>query len=458
MASFHINEVIKATRGTVLQSGSILNFQDVSTDTRTIQPGSIFIALIGERFDGHHFLPEAVKKGASCLVVSRKPPKGEVPENVTAVLVKDTKKALEDLAHLHRMRFNIPVVAVTGSNGKTTTKDMIKSILSTKFHVCATQKNFNNEIGLSKTLLSLTAEDDVCVVEMGMRGLGQIKGLCRIAMPTIGVVTNVGTSHIGILGSQENIAKAKGELIESLPPNGIAILNEDDPYVKKMGSLFKGQIIGYGIKGPHTVYGKDIEYDADSTRYVCRCFDEAFKVHLKLLGLHNVYDALAATAAARVLGISTNKIQKALGDFVPADLRQTIRRINGVSVLDDSYNANPLSMEMAFRSLKQMKGNRRYLVLGDMGELGKFSEKLHYETGVRAAEMGFDGMITVGPMSYHTAEGARENGMKQIFSCDTIEEACQKIKEWVNPGDLVLIKGSHSMRMDRIPNLWKESS
>ena len=297
MASFTLGEILKAVSGVLLQQGSHEYCTGVNTDTRTISPGELFIALQGNTFDGHHFLNDACINGAS------------------------------------------------------------------------TQKNFNNEIGLSLTLLSMTPETEACVVEMGMRGLGQIAELCRIAAPTIGVVTNVGTSHIGILGSQENIAKAKGELIESLPDKGIAILNEDDPYVIRMGDTFSGNIIGYGVNGNYTVHGSRIQYENNCTKYVCTCFDEAFKVKLNMLGIHNVYNALAATATARVLGIDVNRIQKALSEFLPGAQRQFFTEINGVTVIDDSYNANPLSMEMAFHAMRQVNGKHYFLVLGDMGEL-----------------------------------------------------------------------------------------
>ena len=225
MASFTLGEILKAVSGVLLQQGSHEYCTGVNTDTRTISPGELFIALQGNTFDGHHFLNDACINGASMVIISERSSFKAVPRTVSVILVKNTQTALEALAHFYRMKFDIPVVAVTGSNGKTTTKDMIAALVASKLNVCATQKNFNNEIGLSLTLLSMTPETEACVVEMGMRGLGQIAELCRIAAPTIGVVTNVGTSHIGILGSQENIAKAKGELIESLPDKGIAILN-----------------------------------------------------------------------------------------------------------------------------------------------------------------------------------------------------------------------------------------
>lgn len=455
MASFTIEEIERACGAQLLKRGREPSMDGVSTDTRTIETGNLFLALKGENFDGHAFLKKACEEGASGVILSDASFAAEVPSDVSAFLVKNTKKALEDLAHFHRMRFHVPVIGITGSNGKTTTKDMTTALLSSRFHVCATQKNFNNEIGLSMTLLSMTKETEVCVVEMGMRGFGQIAELCAIASPTIGIVTNVGTSHIGILGSQENIAKAKAELIEALPKDGTAILNGDDPFVKAMGDSFEGRVISYGLAGRYTVRGTDARYEASQTQFICTSFDEAFRVKLHLLGVHNVYDALAAIAAARVLGVDSRKIQRAFADFYPIGQRQTLLTIAGISVMDDSYNANPLSMEMAFGSLKQIPASHHYLVLGDMGELGEMEEALHQETGKKAAAMGFDGLITVGPLSRHLASAAKEGGMMSVFSYDTCEEAAEKLAALAKAGDAVLVKGSHYMHMEKVPMLLR---
>lgn len=455
MASFTIEEIERACGAQLLKRGREPSMDGVSTDTRTIETGNLFLALKGENFDGHAFLKKACEDGASGVILSDASFAAEVPSDVSAFLVKDTKKALENLAHFHRMRFHVPVIGITGSNGKTTTKDMTTALLSSRFHVCATQKNFNNEIGLSMTLLSMTKETEVCVVEMGMRGFGQIAELCAIASPTIGIVTNVGTSHIGILGSQENIAKAKAELIEALPKDGTAILNGDDPFVKAMGDSFEGRVISYGLAGRYTVRGTDARYEASQTQFICTSFDEAFRVKLHLLGVHNVYDALAAIAAARVLGVDSRKIQRAFADFHPIGQRQTLLTIAGISVMDDSYNANPLSMEMAFGSLMQIPASHHYLVLGDMGELGEMEEALHQETGKKAAAMGFDGLITVGPLSRHLASAAKEGGMTSVFSYDTCEEAAEKLAALAKAGDAVLVKGSHYMHMEKVPMLLR---
>lgn len=455
MASFTLSEILKATNGTIFRKGHTESVSGVSTDTRTIQKGELFVPLIGENFDGHNFLETAVSAGATCVLASEIDKADALPMSVTVVHVENTLKALENLARFHRLRFSIPVIAVTGSNGKTTTKDMTAAIVSSTFHTCATKKNFNNEIGLSQTLLGLTKEDQVCVVEMGMRGFGQIDELCHIACPTIGIVTNVGTSHIGILGSRENIAKAKSELVRNLPDSGIAILNSDDEFVSRMDTLCKGKSLYFGIEHGADVKGDSLVFKSDETDYVCKTEKDSFSVSLHMLGIHNVYDALAATAAGLLVGVPVEAIQKTLNSFIPQSASQKLYEVRGAKVLDDSYNANPLSVEMAFRALSQIPAKRRILVLGDMLELGEFSDTLHYDIGRAAAKSGADILIALGPLSRMTAKGARDNGMKTVICCDDCEEAAVYLRKYAVCGDAVLIKGSHAMHMETIAGLWE---
>lgn len=454
MASFTLEEIKKASGGKILYGDNLQVIAGVSTNSRSISQGELFIPLVGETFDGHAFLDQAIAKGASAVLVSE-PEKRPADESVPVILVKNTKLALERIAEWHRKRFSIPVVAITGSNGKTTTKDMITSILRSKYKVCATPFNFNNEIGLSKTILHIEETTDICVTEMGMRGFGQIAELCSIAHPTIGVITNVGTSHIGLLGSRENIGKAKKELIDALPAEGTAVLNQDDALVKQMGDTYVGKVIGYGIHGKYPVHASAIEYTEAGTEFVCHCFDEAFKVKLPLFGEHNVYDALAAIATARILGVSAVRIAKALDAFQTEGSRQRIMKINGITVVDDSYNANPLSMEMALRAAMQLRGNKRFLILGDMGELGDNAAKYHYELGKKAGQMGFDGLIALGTLSRNTADGAEDAGVSIVNRVMSCEDAASAIAKLATSDDVVLIKGSHAMHMDQIPEIWK---
>ncbi len=455
MADFTIEEILEATGGRLLQRGEANVAHGVSTDTRTLEPGALYIPLIGENFDGHTFLKKAAEAGANAVLLSDAARAKELPETVSVIAVRDTLRALEDLARLHRMRFDIPVVAVTGSSGKTTTKDMLTAILETTFSVCSTKKNHNNEIGLSETLLSLTPAHEAVVTEMGMRGLGQIAELADVARPTMGLVTCVGTAHIGILGSQENIARAKGELIEALPDDGVAVLNADDPYVSAMHSLFGGRVLYYGVDRHRDVYATDIVPKPEGTAYICHIGETAFPVTLRLLGIHNVYDALAATAAAASLGVSPGNIQKALGDFVSRSDSQKLLKIGEVTVLDDSYNANPLSVEMALDALIQLGGRRRIAVLGDMLELGASEKEQHYRIGRKAAALGLDLLITVGDLSAETARGARDGGMTAVAEVSDPKEAAEMLRRETVSGDTVLIKGSHAMHLETVAAYWR---
>ena len=455
MAEFTIEEILQATGGRLLQKGEAAAVTGVSTDTRTLSKGALYIPLIGENFDGHAFLGKAAEAGAGVVLMSDVARSEGLPASVSAIAVPDTLQALEDLARFHRSRFDIPVVAVTGSSGKTTTKDMLTAILETTFSVCSTKKNHNNEIGLSETILSLNAGHEVLVTEMGMRGLGQIAELADVARPTMGLVTCVGTAHIGILGSQENIARAKGELIEALPKDGVAILNADDPYVSAMHSLFAGRSLYYGVETRRDVYATDISFGASGTTYTCHVGETSFPVTLRLLGIHNVYDALAATAVAVSLGVSAENIQKALEAFVSRSDSQKLLKIGEVTVLDDSYNANPLSVKMALDALTQLGGRRRFAVLGDMLELGASEKEQHYEIGKRVAALGFDRLIAVGPLSCETARGARDGGMTAVAEVSGPADAADILSRETAPGDVVLIKGSHAMHLETVVAHWR---
>lgn len=458
MAFFTTEDIVEATKGRLIRRGRADGCRGVSTDTRTIQQGELFVPLTGEHFDGHRFIPQAVQKGASAVVASETLPEGTPLEGLSVIEVEDTLQALEDLARFHRQRFSIPVVAVTGSNGKTTTKDMISAVLGTKYRVCHTEKNFNTEIGLSWTILNLKQDDEVCVTEMGMRGLGQIAELCRIACPTIGVVTNVGTAHIGILGSQKNIQKAKEELVQSLPPSGVAVLNGDDPLVREMADRFGGQVCFYGLEENWPVSATGIHAEGGTVDFQCRCFGDSFAVHLPVPGIHNVYDALAAIAVGHQLGVPQAMMQEALARFAPQGDSQKIETIGGALVLNDCYNANPLSMDMAFRAFSQLPGYRHILVLGDMLELGTYAEEMHREMGRKAAAFHFDEMVTVGTMARWLADEARKAGMNRVVSFDDCQAVGAYLRSIVHDGDAVLIKGSHAMHMETIPDFWKGAS
>lgn len=445
MAEFTLDEIIQATGGVSGTKGKI-KFTTVCTDTRRITEGCLFVALQGEKFDGHGFLREAADKGAAGAIVSS----GKAADGMVCIEVPDTLAAYQQLARFHRRRFAIPVVAVTGSSGKTTTKEMIAAVLETKFKVLKTEKNFNNEIGLPQTLLALTAEHEACVVEMGMRGFGQIQALAAIAEPTIGVLTNVGTSHMELLGSQENIAKAKGELVEAIDKEGTVILNEDDHFVKGMARLTSGKVLSYGIDHNATVTGSHLRCKKDGIKFTCKCYDEVFDVFLPMLGVHNVYDALAAIAVGRVLGLVSLQIKRALGSFAGIPMRQEIMPFRDFVLLNDAYNANPSSMIESARALGQLEGKRKIAMVGDMLELGDYSEEGHRQVGRVLGEEGYEIVYTLGEQAAYIGAAAREAGVPEVYSCTSQADAAEKYLKASRKGDVILLKGSRGMQMELI--------
>ncbi|MCI5837382.1 MAG: UDP-N-acetylmuramoyl-tripeptide--D-alanyl-D-alanine ligase [Veillonellaceae bacterium] len=455
MACFSEEEIRRATGATLVSGSAARPTTSVATDSRTIAAGALFVALRGERFDGHDFVAKAVESGAAAVLVERAV--DNLPANVAQWVVSDTLRALQDLARFHRRRFSIPVVAVTGSNGKTTTKEMIAAVLAEKYLVCKTEKNYNNEIGLPLTLLQLTEEHGACVVEMGMRGRGQIAELAAVAEPTVGVVTNVGVAHIEILGSQKEIAAAKQELIEALPETGTAVLNVDDPRVAEMAGVARCRVIGCGFQPSAMVRAIDVQYAEGRTKFTCRLFDEVFALTLQLLGEHNVYNALLAIAVGRVLGVNSRRIRQAFQNLSPEGQRQEVVRLGGIQFINDAYNANPVSLAMALKTLFQFGEGRKVAVLGDMLELGERARAFHREMGTAVAQVGVAVLLTVGDLAAEMIEPAAAAGV-ETHACRSTKEALAVLRELLHDGDIVLVKGSHSMHMENIITDWKEGN
>lgn len=449
MAAFTSEEVIQATGARLLKPASPVSFSDVCTDTRAIAKGSLFVAFKGASFNGHDFVAQALDAGAAGAIVSEVRPEYE---GLTAPLfvVPGTLKAYQDLARFHRRRFSIPVIAVTGSVGKTSTRNMIATVLSEKYHVLQTEKNFNNEIGLPKTLLQLTPEHEACVVEMGMRGLGQIAELAAIGEPTIGVVTNVGKSHIELLGSQENIARAKSELVQALDEKGTAVLNGDDPFVRPMTSLCKGTSVLYGTQDDADVQAEHIVCDEQGVRFQCRGFGSTFDVAVPVIGRHNVYNALAAITAGHLTGLSVEEIQRGLAAYRGMAMRQELLHIGPYTFINDTYNANPASMAEAIRTLDLLTKGRKIAVLGGMGELGDWAKREHQAIGRLVAQTGLDALITMGDLAKDIADAAKSEGMTAVYTTDTHEQAAHQLQSLIRDGDTVLLKGSRSFAMEKI--------
>ena len=450
MAAFTEAEIIQATGAKVLRQGrNDMVYTGIETDTRTIGEDAVFVALRGEKFDGHDFVEQAVSSGAAAVIVEDGK-RFYVDGDYAIFVVADTLKAYQDLARFHRCRFMLPVVAVTGSAGKTSTRSLIATVLGQKYNVLQTEKNFNNEIGLPRTLLQLTKEHGVCVVEMGMRGRGQIKELADIAEPTVGVVTNVGKSHIELLGSQANIAKAKAELVEALDSEGTAVLNQDDKRAAAMAGQCRGKVVGYGIENDAPVMAGNIKNDEKGLTFTCRCFDQIMDVHMPVIGVHNVYNALAAVAVGRLLGLSEHQMQRGLAEYHGVPMRQELVHTDSVTFINDAYNANPASMTEAVNMLVTLAGGRTVAVLGGMLELGDWMREEHEKIGVFLAKKGVNVLITLGDEALYIAKAAKEAGLMNIYSVTTHAEAADILHNIMKPGDTVLLKGSRSFAMEKI--------
>jgi UDP-N-acetylmuramoyl-tripeptide--D-alanyl-D-alanine ligase len=428
----------------------------VSTDTRAISPGSAFVALRGERFDGHDFLAEAARAGAACAVVAADRAAG-LPPGLPLLAVPDTLEALGGIARFHRRRFDVPVVGVTGSNGKTTTREMIAAILATRGPVLKTEGNLNNEVGVPLTLLRLGPEHQAAVIEMGMSHRGEIARLTAIAEPRVGVVTNAFPAHLEGLGSVDGVADAKGELYKGLPPDGIVVANADDPRMLRRALKSGRKVLTFaaGRDRKADVALLDVlEQGPEGISFLLGVGTKELTVRLPLVGEHNAVNAAAAAAAALALGCSDREIVRGLADVRPVGRRLRVDRLpSGVLLVDDCYNANPASMKAALRTVRQLAGSGRALAaLGDMLELGAAEDDLHRELGRDAAAAGLSGLATFGPRSRLTHEAALAAGLDpaSAFHTEDPHALAAFVRERLRPGDALLVKGSRGMKLERL--------
>ncbi len=439
--------------------GKNVEFTGLTTDSRAVKAGELFVAFSGENFDGHNYCVKAVELGATGVLVS-KDVEG-LPEDVAVFKVPNTLKAFQEIARAYRRSFaDLKVFAITGSNGKTSTKDLLAACLGAKYNVVKTQGNFNNEIGLPKTLLNITADTDIAVVEMGMRGLGQIAELCEIAEPDSGLISNVGETHMELLGSMENIGKAKGEIVENLPADGFAVLNGDNEYVVAAAGKTKAKVVFFGLSEACDYRGSDIVTTGLGTTFTCteKATGKAVQVKLQLIGEHNVYNALSAIAGAACYGVTLEESVKALATARLTGSRQEIIYIGDITFINDAYNASPASMEAALKTLaeakKAAKNARTIAVLADMLELGAISEDGHRRVGKWAVENGTDFILTYGDEAAYIADEAKKLG-GNVQHCADRHEAANVLRTIANAGDIILLKGSHSMQVDKMLELFK---
>jgi UDP-N-acetylmuramoyl-tripeptide--D-alanyl-D-alanine ligase len=449
------------TGGDVVYGSPDLMVNGFVIDSRQAIRGSAFVALPGEKVDGLGFVGAAFDAGARVAVVSHWD--GEVaraqlegrPGDHAVVLVADTAAALTALAAYHRSRLHCRVIGITGSTGKTSTKDFLAAALGARFRVVATKGNRNNELGVPLTLLDAGADTDVLVVEMGMRGPGQIESLCDLARPDAGLVTNIGQTHMELMGSQEAIVAAKGELVRCISADGAVFLNGDDSLTRELASASAASITWYGVTEGVDVRASDLEVDESGCPTVTLAAgEESARVRLPVPGRHNAYTAAAATAVALWMGVPLDDIAAALEQVTVSDMRmQVFTAANGVTVVNDAYNASPTSMRAAVAALADMKAEgSRIAVLGDMAELGTLSELAHFKLGEDVARSGIEALVTVGELARHIGDGARVAGMDAdaVRACASVDEASEVLDDLARSGDIVLVKASRSVGLERV--------
>ncbi len=451
MCAWTFEEILRATGGVPGHgwSGTPL-FSAICTDTRDVLPGALFVPLRGERFDGHQFVHQALDSGAAASLWAR----DEVPAGLPTdrlIRVHDGLQAYQALGRENLLRLGVPVLAVTGSVGKTTTKDLLASLLRSRFRVHCTRLNYNNEVGVPRTLLELQSHHEMVVLEMAMRGPGQIRELARLAPARVGIITHIGESHLEFLGSREAIADAKAELLEEMPTSGLAILPRHSPFFQRMAARARGPVLTFSGEGPADwtavrvhplgMEGSDIEV---------RHPEGTSRVRFGLPGRHNVSNLLAALAAAREFGLTCEEVAEPLASFRPSGLRTEVLRLpDGTTLLNDSYNAAPSSMRGALEVLSGAPG-RRVAVLGDMLELGAAEEDFHREIGEAVARTGVAVLVAVGDRSRVLARAARLAGVPTVHWTLEREEAWSLVRAEVRAGDAVLIKASRGIGLDVI--------
>ncbi len=454
MNSLKVSDLLNATGGKLMCGSLVSRIAGISTDTRSVKQGEIFFALHGDNYDGHNFIEQALSNGAVGAVISA----GKKIENlslngsgkVALIEVSDTLKALGDLAKYYRQNLQTKFIAVTGSNGKTTTKDMVYHILKDFKNVSRSRKSFNNFIGVPLTIFGADLTHDFCIVEMGTNAPGEIKRLSEIISPDFTILTNISHTHLEGLGSIEGVANAKAEFIENMDEDGTLITNADDAWCSQIASRFNGKVISFGFGENARIKASKVKRNKSGFAFTV---NESFTINLPVLGKHNIYNSLAAIALCNAVGVRMEEMCERFVGFKLPPMRMEKRVCGDVIAINDGYNSSPSSMSAALDELSQLPApGRRIFVCGDMLELGKDTERLHKEIGKRIASSKVDILWTVGPFSRFVAEGAIANGMssENVFSYDTSEETCSLVASQLRSKDTVFIKGSRRMKLERV--------
>lgn len=452
MQTITLAQLVSAVNGTLL--GEYRDMETtidiLDTDSRTVHPGALFLPLVGERFDGHNYIDAALNNGAAGTFTDRE--LTEYRGDKFYVKVENTELALRDLAVWYKSQFPIPFVAVTGSVGKTTAKDMIACVLGQKYHVLKTEGNFNNNLGLPLTVLRLEPKHEMCVLEMGMDRFGEIDYLAGAVKPDVGVITNIGDAHIERLGSRENIFKAKCEMLPHVKKEGLLVLNGDDDFLPTLRGKTQTPAVFCGR-------GTELNYRAavtggDGLSFISCCVETPGMkedVEIPALGEHMIYPVTMAAAVAEYFGLTREEITRGLSSFIPTKMRMNVhKRADDIAILDDCYNANPQSMRAAISVLSGSRSAVKVAVLGDMLELGEFSEELHTGVGAFMGGKGIDCLVAVGPECRRMVEGARKAGVPNTFHCEDKAAAMEVLKHWLREDTTFLVKASRGMRLEEI--------
>lgn len=446
-----VDKIVQMCECTVISRGTASTVEKFCSDTRIIEKNDLFISLKSETADGITYIKEALENGAMGVITEYNIPEKIVNKynNKLILKVKNITDSIQKIAKYKRTLYDIPIVAVTGSVGKTSTKDIIASVVGKKYNVTKTKGNYNNHIGVPLTILSWNENTEAAVVEMGMNHFGEIELLTNIVKPTIAIITNIGTAHIGILGSRENILKAKMEILDGLTPNGCIILNNDNDLLNKC-DIKKYRKITYGIENSSNYVAYDIARNETYTEYKIKINDKEEKVYVPVPGDHFIYNSLCAIAVGKKLNIETDKIIEGIKTFEITGKRNEILEINDIKIMNDYYNASYDSMKASLEVLSNIKATRRLAILGDMLELGEYAEKLHSMVGEEVAKNKIDVLCTVGELSKSTAKTAKTLGTKEVYQFSTNEECINKLGEIVRKNDAILIKASNAMHFGEI--------
>jgi UDP-N-acetylmuramoyl-tripeptide--D-alanyl-D-alanine ligase len=456
--SFSLQDILDSTGGRLIRDTPSEIFGGISIDSRTIKRGDLFVALRGINFDGHQFVQEAMEKGGEGVLIEHEAlgQKGTIAAMEKAVIVVgDTLRALGDIAHFSRKKYPIPLIAVAGSNGKTTTKEIIATLLEGSFRILKTWGNRNNLVGLPLTLLDLSPDHNMAVVEMGMNVKGEIKRMTEIANPDVGLITNISEAHLGGFGTFEELIKEKGELWDTMRPDGVIVANQDDVNVMKLAEGYPGKGVTFGLEVPSDVMARGIHIEGEKgTRFTLSLKGEEVEVTLPMMGISSLYNALAGTAVATVFGVQLEQIKERLERVKPFPMRMEIIRLEGgTTIINDAYNANPRSMELALKALSEVRGaGRGIAVLGDMLELGQFSGEAHARIGEKVVSFGVDLLFTLGESAEIIAKKAREMGLNEdhVTVSRDHRDLLPRLKRIIKPGDWILVKGSRAMTMEKI--------